>query len=194
MSAIWKTPPLALKSASSTVPESALAAMKIRTALPSDLPALVAIYNQAVEAGHQTADLSPMTVDDRKEWFQGHPPDTHPIFVAEEGAAVLGYCTISPYRPGRMALRHTAEISYFVDGRHRRRGVASRLLAHAVEVCPSLDLRTLFAIVMETNTASIRLLERHGFRRWGHLPGVAVFDGVEVGQDYYGLKIPPPCG
>jgi L-amino acid N-acyltransferase YncA len=164
--------------------------MNIRTALPSDLPALVAIYNQAIEAGHQTADLSPMTVDERRGWFESHSPHTHPIFVAEEDGTVLGYCTISPYRPGRMALRHTAEISYFVDARHRRRGVASRLLTFAVEACPSLDLRTLFAIVLETNTVSIRLLKRHGFERWGHLPGVAVFDGVEVGQDYYGLKIP----
>ena len=166
--------------------------MRIRTARPSDLQAIINIYNQAIEAGQQTADLTPVSVEDRKSWFESHPPEKYPIFVAEEDGLVVGYCTISPYRPGRMALRHTAEISYFVHSDHHRRGIASQLLEFAVQACYSLDIRTLFAIVLDSNTASVRLLEQHGYERWGHLPDVAVFGETEVGHYYYGLKIKAP--
>ena len=42
-------------------------------------------------------------------------------------------------------------------------------------------------IVIDSNTASIRLLEKHGFEKWGHMPGVAEFNGLEVGHLYYGM-------
>jgi len=163
--------------------------MNIRTARPSDLPAITEIYNQAVEAGQQTADIRPVTVEERRPWLESHPPGEYPILVAEQDGLVVGYCTISPYRPGRGALRHTAEISYFVHSDHQRRGIASRLLEFAMEACPGLDIRILFAIVLDSNTASVRLLEQHGFERWGHMPDVAVFGETKVGHYYYGRKM-----
>ena len=42
----------------------------IRIASASDLPAIVAIYNQAVEQRFATADLRPVTVDQRRAWFE----------------------------------------------------------------------------------------------------------------------------
>ena len=47
----------------------------------------------------------------------------------------------------------------------------------------------LFAIILDSNQGSIRLLEKYGFKKWGHLPRVADFDGIEVGHLYYGLRI-----
>ena len=161
----------------------------IRNAKIEDLAAIVEIYNQAVAAGQKTADLTPVTVDERKRWFEEHVPDKYPIVIAEEGNAILGYLSLSPYRPGRMALRYTAEVSYYVNFEHHRQGVASNLLQHAIKICPSLQIKTLFAILMDTNQESIGLLEKFGFEKWGHLPGVAEFDGIEVGHFYYGLKI-----
>jgi len=99
------------------------------------------------------------------------------------------YLTISPYRPGRQALRYTAEVSYYVDFDHHGRGIASNLLQHMIGLCPSLDIKTLFAIILDSNQGSIRLLEKYGFKKWGHLPRVADFDGIEVGHLYYGLRM-----
>ncbi|MBD3307184.1 GNAT family N-acetyltransferase [candidate division KSB3 bacterium] len=163
--------------------------MQIRTAARSDLSSLVAIYNQAVEAGQRTADIDPVTVEERQPWFEAHSPDKYPLLVAERDGKVLGYATLSPYRPGRRAMRFTAEISYYVDFASHRQGIASRLVQHALDLCPALRIKTVFAIILDTNTASIRLLQTFGFRQWGHLPRVADFDGVEVGHVYYGLRI-----
>lgn len=163
--------------------------MNIRTAQTADLQAIVEIYNQAIIAGQKTGDIAPVTVEDRKQWFENHTPDEHPLLVAKDNNLIVGYCTISPYRPGRMALRHTAEVSYYIHFDHHRRGIASRLLNRAIKMCPSLEIKTLFAIVIDTNAASIRLLEKNGFEKWGYMPGVAEFNGIEVGHLYYGLKI-----
>jgi L-amino acid N-acyltransferase YncA len=166
--------------------------MKIRTAEEDDLEALTEIYNQAIAAGRKTGDLELFSVADRRRWFRDHPPEEYPIFVAEEDGSVVGYLSLSAYRPGRMALRHTAEAGYYVRSDRHRRGIASCLLDHCLRVCPSLGIKTLIAIVLDVNPASAALLEKSGFEKWGFLPGVAEFDGVEAGHLYYGKKINSP--
>ena len=109
--------------------------------------------------------------------------------VAEKGKSIVGYLTISTYRSGRMALRHTAEISYFVHFEHHRQGIASCLLQHAIDMCPSLQIKTLFAIIIDSNQGSINFLEKYGFEKWGYMPRVAEFGGNAVGHLYYGLRI-----
>jgi len=155
--------------------------MNIRIAELKDLKAIVEIYNQAIAAGEKTADITPFSLDDRKSWFRDHDPDKYPILVAEE-ESVVGYLTISAYRPGRMALRHTAEVSFFVHFDHHRKGIASRLLQYAIDMCPSLQL-------VDSNQNSIRLLEKYGFNKWGYMPRVVEFEGIEYGHLYYGLRI-----
>ncbi len=163
--------------------------MNIRTACPKDLEKLVDIYNQSIAAGQKTADIIPVTLDSRKKWFAEHLPDQYPILVAEKSSTITGYLTISPYRPGRAALSHTAEVSFYIDFDHHRQGVASGLLQRAIDMCPSLRIKTLFAILIDSNQGSIMFLEKSGFRQWGHMPGVAEFDGIEVGHLYYGLRL-----
>jgi L-amino acid N-acyltransferase YncA len=163
----------------------------IRIAELADLPSITAIYNEAV-ASRCSGDLSPVTVDSRMLWFSEHIPERYPIFVACEGHEISGWCSLSPYRKGREALRYTAEISYYVASAHRRKGVALSLINYARAQVSALSLKTLFAIVLENNAPSRRLLERTGFTTWGFLPGVADFGDFECGQYYYGLKINPP--
>lgn len=163
--------------------------MEIRIAKPDDLQAMVEIYNQSIAAGQQTADITPVTISKREKWFADHRPEKYPILVAEKDESIIGYLTISAYRPGRAALRHTAEVSFFIHFDHHRQQVASRLLQHAIDLSPSLKIKTLFGILIDSNQASIRFLESFGFEKWGHMPRVAEFEGIEVGHVYYGLRV-----
>lgn len=163
--------------------------MKIRTAAIADLPRIVEIYNQSVGPNPSTADLTPVKVQDREGWFNQHNLEKYPIFLIEIDRRVVGWCSLSAYRPGRMALRYSAEISCFIDQDHRGRGLASALITYAMTSCRKLEIKTLLAIVLEWNQPSIRLLERMGFQPWGFLPRVADFDGKECGHLYLGRRI-----
>src|SRR5215216_3523552 len=99
--------------------------MLIRLAQISDLPAIVDIYNQSIPSKQSTGDTQPVHVEDRLTWFEEHRPDAHPIFIAEVDGGVAGWCSLSAYRPGRAALRFTAEISYYIARDYHRQGIAT---------------------------------------------------------------------
>ena len=161
----------------------------IRIASLDDLSAIVGIYNEAVEQRFATADLQPVTIDQRRAWFDEHHPSTLPIFVFEDSGLVRGWCSLSSYRSGREAVRGTAEISYYVGRDAQRRGIGSALVQHAVREAPRLGKHVLFAILLERNQASIRLMRKCGFELWGRLPEVAVIEGELVSHLYDGRKV-----
>ena len=109
--------------------------------------------------------------------------------MAEVEGKVAGWCSLSPYRPGRAALRFTAEISYYIAPAYHRQGIGTALVKHAMVACPTLEIRRLFATAWEGNEGSLKLLEKMGFEQWGHLPRVADFDGKQVGHLYYGRHV-----
>ena len=161
----------------------------IRLAEINDLPTIVDIYNQSIPSKQSTGDTQPLSVEDRRTWFEEHRPEIHPIFVADVDGQVAGWCSLSAYRPGRAALRFTAEISYYISYAYHRQGIATALVEHALGACPALPIRHVFAIVLEGNQASLNLLKKMGFEQWGYLPRVADFDGKEVGHFYYGRHV-----
>ena len=163
--------------------------MIIRLAHLDDLPTIVDIYNQSIPSQQATGDLQPVRVEDRLRWFEEHRPDEHPIFVADVDGRVAGWCSLSAYRPGRAALRFTREISYYIEPVYHRQGIGTALIEHALAECPMLQIRHLFAIVLEGNQASLKLLKKMDFEQWGYLPGVADFNGKEVGHLYYGRHV-----
>lgn len=161
----------------------------IRVAAEADLPAIVGIYNQAVATRIAVGDLTPVTVEGRRDWLLAHLHPKYPIFVAELHGKVIAWCSLSAYRPGRLALAHTAELSYFVDRHHLRKGIATRLIERALESAKQNGIRRVFAILMELNEPSRALLGKLSFEPWAYLPGVAEIDGRECAHLYLGKKL-----
>jgi L-amino acid N-acyltransferase YncA len=161
----------------------------ILPATDADLPTIADIYTQAIGRGGCTADTVAPPSDYWQDFLNDHPADAFPLLVAHLEGRAVGWLSISPYRKGRFGLRFTAEVSYYVHNDFQGRGIGSMLMRHAIGMAPQLGLTTYIAILLDVNQASIRLLERYGFARWGHLPGVADFDGREMGQYYYGRRL-----
>lgn len=160
----------------------------IRKAVLKDLPRLTTIYNQAIQA-RQTADTLPLSVSDRALWFESHQQVNYPLFSVEKEGMICGYATLSQYRGGRHALRYAVEISYYLDETYQRQGLGSLLLKHALKTAKDLGFKHAFAILLDTNLPSIRLLEKFDFIKWGHLPNIAEIDGKVCGHLYYGKHI-----
>jgi phosphinothricin acetyltransferase len=163
--------------------------MNIRNAKLEDIDRINDIHNQAINEKFKVAYLASWTNDMMLEWFKEHDGKEYPVCVAEIDNTVIGFVYSSAYRPGRTALKQTAEISYFVDKNYRGRGVGKRMIEFMESRCNNLGIKTLFAIIIDTNEASIKLIEKCGYKRWGHLPKIAVFDTIEAGHLYYGKRI-----
>lgn len=86
-------------------------------------------------------------------------------------------------------LHRHAEISYYVSNQFHQQGIATKLIQHALAACPSLQIKNLFAIVLESNENSLHVLKKFGFERWGDLPRVAEFEDQEIGQYIYGKRV-----
>lgn len=160
----------------------------IRPARIQDLEQIVTIYNCAVAAGFETAETEAVSVVQKQGWFAGHHSDAYPIFVCENEGTITGWSSISPYREGRQALRCTVEVSYYVHPACKGRGFGSRLLSTCLDYCREKGYKTIFAIVIDGNDASLALLRKYGFSEWGRLPGAYEYRGEQRDHLYYGVK------
>jgi len=152
--------------------------MEVRDATIEDLPAIVGIYNTTISSRMATADTEPVTVESRRTWFESHSPATRPLWVALEAGQVIGWLSYSSFY-GRPAYNQTCELSLYLAPKQRGRGMGSELLRRSIEHAPAIGVSTLLGFIFGHNQASLRLVEKHGFSRWGVLPRVAVLDGVE---------------
>ncbi len=163
--------------------------MSIRLAKYDDLEVLVEIYNQAIVKGKCTADMETFSAQQRIPWFEEHQSLEYPLYVCEVDDKVVGYMYLSGYRPGRRAMRFTAEVSYYIHNDYQNQGLGSKFLEFAIEKSKELNYKTLIAILLDWNIPSIKLLKKFGFEEWGCLPDIADFDGEICSHLYYGLKL-----
>jgi len=160
----------------------------IRFAHHSDLPTIVDIYNQAILSTNATGDTETFQVAARIKWFEKYDKESHPIYVAEWKNKVVGYCTLSPYRSGRKAMLSVAEVSYYLDYDVHGKGIGTALLQYAIADCSRVGKKNLLAILLDINVASIALLKKNGFEKWGHFPNIINLNGKVCGQVVYGRQ------
>lgn len=167
---------------------AATAAITIRDAIEADLPVIVEVYNAAIASRVSTAQLEPVTVAMRREWFHGHSPAHYPIWVAEVNGTVAGWLSFREFLP-RCAYRGTVEISLYVGEGFRRRGVAREMLQEAIARAPQLEMHSLLGLIFGHNEASIALFRTAGFERWGFLPGIARVDKIARDLMIFGRRV-----
>ena len=160
----------------------------IRLATKDDLESINTIYNQAV-LQKLTADTIEISLHQRKEWFKAHEVNLYPVFVYVKEATVVGWLSFSPYRYSRQALAETTEISYYVDKSFHKIGIGTDLINFAKKEAGKYNFKNLFAIILEKNVGSIKLMEKCKFVKWGYLPKVANFQGDLCGHLYYGINL-----
>ncbi|MEA5598323.1 GNAT family N-acetyltransferase [Rivularia sp. UHCC 0363] len=162
--------------------------MIIRHGTEDDLPAIVAIYNASIPDRMATADLEPVSVASRVNWFKARSPLRHPLWVIEIEGIVAGWLSFQPFY-GRPAYHATAEISIYIASNYHRHGLGKRLLAEAIHQSPDLGLNRLIGFIFAHNEASLKLFEKFGFESWGYLPEIADIDGVERDLVILGLRV-----
>ena len=145
--------------------------MRIRPAVPADLPALLEIYNEAVVHTTASWDLAPWTPVEHAEWYATKAEHRHPILVADAEGEVLGYSAYGPFRP-KAGYAATMEHSVYVRPGHQGKGIGRTLLVAVIEAARANGVHALIGGLSSDNEVSMRLHHSLGFVEVGRLPEV----------------------
>ncbi len=144
----------------------------IRVAIAADLPAITAIYEEAVLHGTATFEIDPPDLAEMTRRFETLASGGFPYFVAVDGYQVLGYAYAGPHRP-RVAYRFTVEDSIYLTPAAQRRGIGSKLLAALIVACEAKGFRQMVAVIGDSdNTGSVAVHRNAGFQMIGIHPNV----------------------
>ena len=145
--------------------------MKIRDAVPADLPEILAIHNAAIDTSTAIWDTELTDLAERTRWFEQRATDGHPILVADVDGQVAGYASYGQWRP-KSGYRQTVENSVYVADAFHRRGAATALMAELLDRARHAEIHVMVAGIESANHVSIALHERFGFTVVGRLPEV----------------------
>ena len=142
--------------------------MELRDAADDDLAGLVAIYNDVIATSTAVYSSTPVTLADRRQWWQARVAAGYPVLVAVDESGVVGFATFGDFRawPG---YRFTVEHTVHVRADRRGSGVGTRLLEALFPRAAALGKHMMIAAVDAANAASIRFHERLGFEQTGRL-------------------------
>ena len=143
----------------------------VRDATEADLPAILAITNDAILHGTALWTIDPVTLDQRRAWMEERATEGSPVLVAERAEAIAGFGSYGRYRP-HQGYDHTVEHSLYVREAARRAGAGRSLLAALVERAGRSGKHVMIGAIEARNNASIALHEQAGFTRAAVLPEV----------------------
>jgi L-amino acid N-acyltransferase len=142
--------------------------MHLRDAAEEDLPGLLAIYNDVIASSTAVYSDTPVTLEDRRQWWRARLAAGYPVLVAADAAGVAGFATFGDFRswPG---YRFTVEHTVHVRADRRGGGVGTQLLEALFPRAAALGKHMMIAAVDAANGPSIRFHERLGFQQAGCL-------------------------
>jgi phosphinothricin acetyltransferase len=148
-----------------------MAAIAVEPMRASDWPAVAGIYQQGIDTGDATFETR---VPSWEAWDAGHLNAAR--LVAREEGRVVGWAALSPVSD-RCVYGGVAEVSVYVAGAARGRGIGRRLLEALALASEEAGIWTLQAGIFPENEASLAIHRSCGFRvvgrreRLGRLAG-----------------------
>ncbi len=136
----------------------------IRIANERDLPALTELYNYYVCNTAISFDLSPFSLEQRREWFKQYSSEgRYRLLVAQQEGRIVGYVTSSPFR-AKAAYQTSVETSIYLNPELTGRGIGKELYLALFDSLQGEDVHRAYAGITLPNAASIALHRKLGFR------------------------------
>lgn len=143
----------------------------IRLATESDLPAMLAIYNDIIVNTTAVWDYEPHTLEMRRQWLATKQEQGFPVFVALDNHKLVGFASIGTFRTW-IGYRFTVENSVYVDRFCRGKGTGKLLLQKTIDAARELNLHSIIAGIDADNEISIEMHKKLGFKEAAHLKEV----------------------
>tara|TARA_R110002020_G_scaffold447989_1_gene660613 strand:- start:2 stop:502 length:501 start_codon:yes stop_codon:yes gene_type:complete len=146
----------------------------IRAMLATDWNAVSEIYVEGISTGIATFETCAPTYE---AWDTAHMKNCR--FVAESNGEILGWVALSPVS-NRCVYGGVAEISVYIAGHSRGKGLGKLLLQHVITASEQEGIWTLQSGVFPTNFGSIKVHESAGFRMLGKRERIGKLHGKWV--------------
>lgn len=147
------------------------ASVTCRPARPADAAEIARIYNQGIDERIATFETRARAAEDIVAWLE------HPVVVAEDGGAVVGWAALSPTSP-RPCYSGVLELSIYVDRAARGRGVGRALGTAMLATAAERGAWKIVGKLFDDNLASVSLVRALGFREVGVHRKHARLDGA----------------
>ena len=139
---------------------------------PGDWEQVRSIYLEGVREGNSTFETEAPSWE---AWDEAH--HKNPRLVMRAGDRVVGWAALSPVSKRRV-YSGVAEVSVYVTGSARGKGIGRALLEALIEESERAGIWTLQASIFPENKASIDLHLKCGFREVGRRENIARLHGV----------------
>lgn len=143
----------------------------IRDAEFRDVPAITAIFNDAIENSLTIWTETPLDCNNRMEWLRERQSKEFPVIVVEQKSNVLGFASYGPFRPYD-GYRYTVELSIYLAEEARGKGLGKKLLATVIEHASRRNVHVVISAIEGSNKACIALHKSLGFLQTGFMPQV----------------------
>jgi L-amino acid N-acyltransferase YncA len=133
-----------------------------------DLPALLAIHNEAVANSTAIWSVQPATLENRRMFVEARRKAGFPFIAAERAGQLAGYGSFGEFRAWDGYL-HTVEHSIYCRTDCRGQGMGGMLLDRLIEEARKLGKHVMIGGIEAANTASMALHAGRGFVETGRL-------------------------
>jgi phosphinothricin acetyltransferase len=140
--------------------------LRTRLAERRDADAMREIYNVEVLESTVTFDLVPRSREEQIAWIDEHSGGYPAIVAVDEDDFVVGFASLTPYRP-RPAYAPTVEDSVYVSRTRRGEGIGGLLLTDLVALALDHGFHSVVARVVGDHETSIALHRKCGFEEIG---------------------------
>ncbi|WP_243384782.1 arsinothricin resistance N-acetyltransferase ArsN1 family B [Geothrix alkalitolerans] len=159
----------------------------IRPVLPTDAPVLVEIYNPYIRDTLITFEEQPVTVEEMGARI-AKVTAAYPWLVWEEDGRVLGYAYGSTWRT-RHAYRFAVETTVYLDRGHQGKGRGAALYQALLDELKQRGFHSALGCLSLPNAPSVRLHEKLGFRKVGHMTEAGWKFGAWVDVGFWELLL-----
>jgi phosphinothricin acetyltransferase len=144
----------------------------IRSAIATDLPELLEIYNHYVLHTPITFDIEPGSLEQRRVWLaQFAETGRHRLLVAENAGRLVGYAGSHQFR-AKQAYEASVETTIYCAPGAQGQGIGRALYDALFEALRAEDIHSFIAGVTLPNPASVALHQRCGFTLSGTMHAV----------------------
>ena len=161
----------------------------VQRAHKEGLPEILAIYNQSIAGKQATANLTPVSCEERQDWFNEHVNSaTRPIYIVkavvenvderieQTASPIVAWGSFSDLY-ARPAYHISTEISIYLHQDYQGQGLGSLLTRWMLTQAPSLGIHNVVALIFAHNQPSLGLFRKLGFEQWGYMPKVCDMQG-----------------